>query len=103
MNIINKLLEHVDLGVMKYVERSTVKDYVDGKPSGDVTGYKYHVVLPHMGYAQAAIKVMGNAQLDEPAEPYDVVCTNLRAVAYVNSMGRVDVSFKADSIKAAKG
>lgn len=103
MNVLNKLLEKVDLGSMKYVERHAVRDYVNGKPSDDITGYKYVCVLPQMGYSQVSVKIMGAAQLDEPEQPYDVTCTNLRAVAYVNNANRVDVSFRADTIRPAKG
>lgn len=103
MNLLSKMLENPNLGAMKYIERRPVREYVDGKASDTVVGYKYICVLPQMGYAQVAVKVMGAPQLDEPAQPYDVVCDGLTAIAYVNGNNRADVAFRAEKIHPAKG
>ena len=103
MNIINKLLEKPNLGTLKYFERQAVRDYIDGKASSDVAGYKYICVAPGMAFAQVAVKIVGPAQLDEPEQPYDVVFDNLTATPYTNAANRPDIAFKADKIRAAKG
>ncbi|MEG1925802.1 MAG: hypothetical protein RR415_08640 [Ruthenibacterium sp.] len=103
MNIINKLLEKPNLGTLKYVERQPVRDYVDGKASSNVAGYKYVCVAPTMAFAQVVVKIMGAAQLDEPEQPYDVIFDNLSATPYTNAANRPDIAFKADKIHPAKG
>ena len=102
MNILSKLLESPKLGTIKYIERRPIKPYIDGKATEEVIGYRYICILPDMGYAQIAIKIDGKPQLDEPSEPYNVVCDGLKATAYVNQNGRPDLSFRAEAIKAAK-
>ncbi len=103
MSILDKLLQNVELGRLIFVERRPVRDYVNDKPSDKVVGFRYMIIVPDLGYAQISVKIMGTARLVEPAQPTEVICTGLRAVPYVNRQGRVDVAFKADEIREAKG
>ena len=101
--LMNRLLDKAatSLGTMKYIGRKPIREYVDNQPTDNITGYRYELVLPEMGYAQIAVKVLGAAQLDEPAEPYDVTLKGLHIVPYTRGQS-VELSFKADGIKAAR-
>ncbi len=100
MNIINKLLENINLGKTVYVDRQAINNFVDGKPTDEVTAYKYVVVLPNWSFEKITVRIEGSAQLDAPNVSYDVAFENLRAIPYVNSTtNRVQLAFRADKIK----
>lgn len=105
MDLVAKLmiLAMAGLGQITYIGRTTLYEYQNDRRTDKVIGYKYMAVLPTMGYAQIGVKILGEAQLDAPKEPYTVTFSNLRAIPYVNSRtNHVDVAFRADGIRAAK-
>lgn len=89
------------LGTMKYVGRRPVHEFVDGKPTDKIIAFRYDIVLPDMLYSKISVRVPGAAQLDEPAEPYDVTLKGLQIVPYTRD-NSVELSFRADTIKAAR-
>ncbi|MCM1296034.1 MAG: hypothetical protein NC311_10875 [Muribaculaceae bacterium] len=97
------VLSMAALGQLTYIARTTLYEYQNDRRTSNVIGYKYMAVIPTLGYAQISVKILGEAQLDAPKEPYNVTFSNLRAIPYVNSRtNRVDVAFRADGIRAVK-
>lgn len=103
MDILSKICEKVNLGKMLLLEVTPVAEYVDGKATDNVTGYKYLCVAPNMSFAHVGIKIPGAALMETPAQPVNVVFDGLIGRPYVNSStNRPEISFKATGIRTVK-
>lgn len=79
------------------------KVYQDGKPTNQIGGYKYSVVLPKLCYDQLDVKIEGERLFDlSDGESVAVVFDGLRVRPYVNGgTGRLDFTAQADNIRKA--
>lgn len=75
--------------------------YEDGKPSKEITGYKYEVVLPRHNFDHMDVKIEGDRRLDlADGQNIPVVLDGLKVRPYVNSgTNRLDFTAQADNIR----
>lgn len=86
-------------------DKKEAKKYVDGKPTDEITGYKYSVVLPDRGFEKIIVTVSGDLQVATPnQENYamQVEFVNLVAKPYVKDGKFIAISCKADGIREVK-
>lgn len=76
-------------------------EYQNGNRTDKMSGYKYNVLLPNLGYEKVAVKVSGDKQLDVGDEAIGVVFDNAEAKLYCID-GRYDISITASSVKSSK-
>ena len=99
-NILNKGISSISNAV--YVKRTPVREFINDTLTDKIIGSKYECVIPEMNYARISVKVLGDAQLDEPKSAQKVEFEGLAATAYVNSQNRPAVAFKAEKIYLSK-
>lgn len=80
------------------------KEYVDGKATDNIIGYKYECVDTD-SFEKFSVKILGNKPIisqdviDGSADHIKVSFVNAFAKAYRTSSGRYELSFKADTMK----
>ena len=76
-------------------------EYLEGKKTGRVDGYKYTVVLPEMNYEKLTVKIAGDKKLDADGRTPDVKFEDLVCTAYVMDRS-VGIKATAKNITSVK-
>ena len=71
---INKLLLNAEQFGHRYIlaEIRTVSEYIDGKPSGNIKGYRYAIVLPEHNYERIDVIIDGALLIEHFDSPIEV-------------------------------
>ena len=71
---INKLILASEQFGHKFIlaAMTTAKEYLDGKPTGKVKGYKYTIVLPECAYERIDVLIEGAPQIERLNGPLEV-------------------------------
>ena len=81
------------------------KDYIDGKPSENIAGYKYNVVCPANKYDPLAVKIrqsqptITNEEIDAAGGSIKVTFVGFEGKFYRTSNGDYAFTAKADSME----
>ena len=90
-------LDLASLGQMLLVDITPCREFVDGKPTDKVTGYRYFVTLPAKNYKRLGVKIDGEQIMEMPNTVQEVEFTGLDISAYVSGKF-IQLSAKATGI-----
>ena len=99
MNIRDLRIDPACLGRKKFlVDVRPAYDYKDGKRTETVTGYRYEVALPDLGFDKLSVRIDGVQLMQKPEDGYaEVEFTGLEIGMYEKD-GHVNLSAKAAGI-----
>ena len=86
-------------------EVTPFKDYIDGKPSENIAGYKYNVVCPANKYEPLAVKIrqsqptITNEEIDAAGGSIKVTFVGFEGKFYRTSNGDYAFTAKADRLE----
>ena len=98
-----QLCNNKDTTVLLIAIREGV-EYQDGKPTGNISHYKYDTVLPYNAYEKLTVKIAGvplitQEQIDQKGGTVKVKFRNLVGAVYMKSNGEFAISASADGME----
>ena len=78
-----------------------VNKYVNGKPTDEIEGYKYNVVLPERNFEKIAIKILGRQLIEAPNGYLEVEFEGLEVYLYWWN-GKYELGARATGVTATK-
>jgi hypothetical protein len=99
MNIRDLRIDPSSLGRKKFlVDVRPAYDYKDGKRTETVTGYRYEVALPELGFEKLTVRIDGEQQMQKPEEGFAEVEFSGLVIGLYEKDGHVNLSAKAMGI-----